>query len=76
MILPTRHITTNASLIAIGALILANLGAGPRSVNDVWVDLRDETGVVTFDRFCLAVTFLYTLGIVEQEGNRLRRLNR
>jgi len=76
MILPTRHITTNASLIAIGALILASLGAGSRSVNDVWVDLRDESGVVTFDRFCLAVTFLYTLGIVDHDGDRLRRVAR
>jgi hypothetical protein len=74
MILPTRHIATNASLIAIGALILASLGAGSRSVSDVWVDLRDESGVVTFDRFCLAVTFLYTLGIVDHDGDRLRQV--
>jgi hypothetical protein len=72
MILPTRHISTNASLIGIGALILVSLGVDSRSINDVWVDLRDKNGVVTFDRFCLAVTFLYTLGIVDNDGDRLR----
>jgi len=73
MILPTRHIATNASLIAIGALILRSMRGSSRSVNEVWVDLRDESGVVTFDRFCLAVTFLYTLGIVEHHGGELRQ---
>jgi len=74
VILPTRHISTNASLIAVGALVLARLESGPRSLNDLWADLRDENGVVTFDRFCLAVTFLYALGVVENEGGHIGRV--
>ena len=75
MILPTRHISTNASLVAIGSLILTALGQGARSLNDVWVDLRDASGVVTFDRFCLALTFLYVLGTIDRDGDQLRLLS-
>jgi hypothetical protein len=74
VILPTRHISTNASLIGVGALVLARLGSRPRFVNELWTELRDESGVVTFDRFCLAVTFLYVLGAVEHEGGNISRV--
>lgn len=77
MILPTRHLSTNASLLAIGALVLDRLGGGSsRSVSELWSDLRDENGVVTFDRFCLAMTLLYVLGVVENQGGRVTRLRR
>lgn len=66
MILPTRHIAIEASLVAIGARVLQELSQ-PLTVSDLWKRLRDEEGVVTFDRFCLALTFLHALNLVEQD---------
>jgi hypothetical protein len=75
MILPSRHLAVEASLLGIGAIVLAELDR-PRAVSDLWTALRDEAGVVTFDRFCLAVTFLYTLGLVTTAGDELARTAR
>jgi hypothetical protein len=73
MILPTRHIATEVSLVSIGARALAQLRS-PRSINDLWLAMRDQAGVVTFDRFCLALTLLYTLGVVDLRGDMLHRI--
>jgi len=72
MILPTKHLPVEASLLGVGAKILAALDQ-PRSVNDLWEMLRATEGVVSFDRFCSALTFLYTLGLVDLDHDQLAR---
>jgi hypothetical protein len=72
VILPTRHIATESSLISIGARALGELRT-PRSVSDLWAALRDEAGVVTFDRFCLALTFLHVLDVIDLDGEMVVR---
>jgi hypothetical protein len=75
MILPTRHLGIDASLVGVGAKVLAELD-GQRTVSDLWAAVRDEDGVVTFDRFCLGVTFLFSVGLVELRDGRLTRRQR
>jgi hypothetical protein len=74
MILPTKHLPVEASLLGVGAKILAALEQ-PRSVNDLWEMLRVVEGIGSFDRFCSALTFLYTLGLVDRTRDQLVRVS-
>jgi hypothetical protein len=70
MILPNKHLSVEASLLGVGAKILAALDH-PQSVNDLWGALRTADGVGSFDRFCSALTFLHTLGLVDLKNDQL-----
>ncbi len=76
MILPTKHLPIERSLIAIGADIVRLLDE-PMSVTNLWLDYQNlnkaRTTRLTFDWFTLALAMLYSIDAVEQTGNRLRR---
>jgi len=72
MILPTKHIDTKRSLIWLGGLILQRL-MKPQTVTSLWEDLRSYPEVGTFERFSLALDFLYTIGTIEFQEHLLRR---
>jgi hypothetical protein len=63
MILPDKHLPTERSLIALGAVVLEQLRQ-PRSVSALWESVRQSPGIGTFHQFTLAVTFLFTIGAV------------
>lgn len=73
MILPTKHLSVDSSLLGIGAKILAAL-TEPSGVPELWWAVRHEGGVNSFDRFCHALVFLYILGLVDlgSDGSILR----
>ncbi len=72
MILPTKHIPTEYSLIGIGACILR---AMPRSstVSVLWDRVKRLPEVGTFERYVLALTFLYAIGAIRYEDGVLWR---
>ena len=72
MILPTKHIPTEQSLIGLGAMLLQRLGR-PRTVTNLWEEVRELPVLGTFDRFSLAIDFLFVLGVVELRAGQLRR---
>jgi hypothetical protein len=63
MILPDKHLSTERSLVSLGAVVLEQL-RHPRSVSALWESVRQSPGVGTFHQFTLAVTFLFTIGAV------------
>lgn len=72
MILPTKHIAQNEALLGVGATILARLTI-PRTVSNLWDELRLEPNVGTFERFVLASNLLYLIGAIDMEDNFLIR---
>lgn len=72
MILPTKHITVEYSLIGVGGLLLKELGQ-PTTVSDLWETVRSQPQVATFERFTLALDLLYMVGAIELRGSELRR---
>ena len=72
MILPTKHISPEESLLGVGAIVLERL-YGRQTVTRLWEQLRASTQVATFERFVLALDLLYALGAVEFEDGLLRR---
>jgi hypothetical protein len=72
MILPTKHISTQQSLLGIGAEVLRALES-PRTVTSLWDEARQLPGVVTFERFTLVLDLLYACGAVTVSEGLLRR---
>lgn len=64
MILPTKHLTPDKSLLAIGSRILNTL-PHPRTVTGTWEEIRRHEEGLTFETFTLALTFLYTIAAIE-----------
>jgi len=74
MILPTKYISENESLIGVGATLLAALRT-PMTVSNLWERVRTESNIGTFERFVLASTLLYIVGAIEfRDGLLVRRV--
>lgn len=72
MILPTKHLELDKSLLAIGGRIL-NALPRPRTVTSMWEEVRKHEETLTFESFSLALTFLYTIGAVEMKDELMMR---
>ncbi len=74
MILPTKHLPTERSLIGIGADIVRLLDE-PKSVSTLWLEFQEVNELknrrLTFDWFTLAIAMLYALGTIQQHGRRI-----
>jgi hypothetical protein len=79
MILPSKHLRQDRSLIGVGAEILTLLERD-RTVSSVWERVKSERGQndgvpgISFDWFVLALDFLFTAGAVDFVDGRLRRV--
>ena len=67
MILPTKHIPAEQTLLGAGAVIFSRLSQ-PRTITGLWESVRESEAVGTFERFVLAVMMLYALHAVRFEG--------
>lgn len=72
MIMPTKHIPAEQSLLGAGAVVFSELSQ-PRTVTALWEAVRESGSVGTFERFVLAVTMLYTLRMVRFEAGVIIR---
>lgn len=72
MILPTKHIAPENSLLGIGALLLVLL-AQEQTVTRLWDRARIANTVLTFPRFVLALDVLFAVGAIELTDGVLRR---
>lgn len=78
MILPTKKLPQDRTLLFVGAQILQLIEA-PITVSRLWDELKSRRDPllgfrhVTYDWFVLALSFLYTAGAVELSRGRLRR---
>lgn len=72
MILPSKHIAIDFSLLGIGGHLLSQLQE-PRTVSSLWEASKGDTGVATFERFVSALTLLYALGAVDWKEGLISR---
>lgn len=77
MILPTKHLAAERSLIGVGAEILSQLD-GDRTVSELWARVqgsRDNSKApLSFDWFVLSLTFLFSIHAVEFNRGILSRV--
>lgn len=73
MILPTKHIPLNRSLLGVGAELLALLDR-ESTVSGLWTALKREKreDEVPFDWFVLALDLLFGIGAIEFERGLLK----
>ena len=74
MILPTKHITPQNSLLGISAVILSKITA-PQTVTSLWEKTRKIPEIASFERFSLALSFLFTVGLIEFDNYKIRKVN-
>lgn len=74
MILPGKHLKVERSLLASGGALLAQLRE-PQTVSRLWTVARDNTELRSFDEFCLALSFLFSIDAVALSGNLVKRSN-
>jgi ABC-three component (ABC-3C) system Middle Component 6 len=72
MILPTKHISPERSLLGLGATVLQELDK-PQTITRLWERLRPSANTGSFERFILALDLLYALGTIEIDQGLLRR---
>lgn len=72
MLLPTKHIFLRDSLLMAGGTLLGLLKM-PQTVTRLWLKSRKYPEIETFDRFCLALDFLFTIGLISFENGLISR---
>lgn len=81
MILPTRNLAPERSLLVIGAEVLSILDE-PKTVTRVWDEFLKTRSrgtrrtPVSYDWFVLSLDLLFIIGTVEFEAGRLSRVQR
>lgn len=79
MILPTKHLSDDRSLLRVGGEILRLL-TEPKTVSRLWNELSDLRGKmqlqrVTYDWFILALDLLFSMSVIEFKSGRIWRAN-
>ena len=75
MILPTKHLRLDQSLLAGAASVLITLNS-PMTISVAWERVRDSESITTFNRFALSLDLLFVLGLVSLDAGRLTRTTR
>jgi hypothetical protein len=70
-LLPEKHVRTSESLLGLGAMVLISLANGPRNLDSLWADVKEQESVrprahgsITLDTLVLTVDFLFSIGVV------------
>lgn len=72
MILPTKHISSQHSILGAGSLVLSKLN-NPRTVTSLWDRVRTLPGLDVYWRFILALDFLYAIEAIDFQDGLISR---
>lgn len=72
MILPTKHISTQQSLLGLGATILKHLPT-PTTITGLWDKIRALPEIGTYKRFILTLDLLFTIKAIDYTDGLLQR---
>lgn len=72
MILPSKYVSPERSMLGIGGRLLAELRE-PTTISALWDRARAFPEITTFERFVLGVDLLFLLGAVEMRAGLLSR---
>ena len=73
MILPNKHIKTRNSILGIGAVLLGDLKR-PQTVTQLWEQANKVPEIESFEKFSLALDFLFLINAIEFNKGLLQRL--
>ena len=75
MILPTKHITEENTLLGVGAVILQQL-SDTQTVSSLWSKVESNPIVGNYKRFILALDFLFIIGVIHLEDGLIGKIKR
>ncbi|MFZ5561492.1 MAG: ABC-three component system middle component 6 [Pseudomonadota bacterium] len=81
MILPTKHLPPDRSLIFLASEISSLVGRNS-TVSSLWNDLKKRhkselrLGEVPYDWFVLSLDLLYLMGLIEEQDGLIRKTKR
>ena len=73
MILPSKHLPQDQSLLGVGAVLLLELRQ-PQTVTSLWERVRSVDQVGTFERFVLALDLLHITGVILWDRGLIRKV--
>jgi hypothetical protein len=74
MILPTKHVSLDNSLLGAGAIILPLLAKEPKTTTGLWEQIKNAPQIGGYSRFILTLDFLYAIGAVDIVNGLLVRM--
>lgn len=70
MILPSKHVSTEESMLGLGATLLQHIKK-ESSLSDLWEKVKIIPSIATFERFILALNLIYLLGLIDIKNNNI-----
>ncbi len=70
MIMPTKYLREDEALIGVSAALLPLLEKS-RNLSVLWEAAKKIDAIGSFERFILAMDFLYMLGLVDVRNNEI-----
>lgn len=64
MILPTKHVSLDRSLLGAGAFLLTHIDE-PSTTTGLWERAREASGIESYGRFVLTLDFLFAVGAID-----------
>jgi hypothetical protein len=66
MIMPTKHIDLRNSLLNVGAILIRKLDE-PKTINELWSEVKNLGEVRSFEFFILGLDLLYAFRVINIE---------
>ena len=73
MIMPTKYLKEDKAIIGVGGILLQSID-NRKNLSNLWEDTKKDHTDITFERFILALDFLYLLGLIKVEHNDILRV--
>lgn len=64
MILPTKHVSLDKSLLGAGAFLLSIM-IEPMTITGIWEKVKHTSKIETYGRLVLTLDFLYAIGAID-----------
>jgi len=64
MILPTKHVSLDKSLLGAGAFLLSRIDE-PATTTGLWSIVKEAYCIESYGRFILTLDFLYAIGAID-----------
>lgn len=72
MIMPSKYLKEDEALIGVSAALLS-LIEGNGNLSEIWESAKKIKAIGSFERFILALNFLYLLDLVDLHENKIVR---
>ncbi len=73
MILPTKYIREEESLMGLGCVILEKI-TFYSDLSTLWESVKNDKNFGTFERFILTLDLLFIMGLIEFDNNKIKRV--